>query len=383
MKRYVFILIALAGAVTFAQRATQDSQTPPSAQGQEQVRGRGGRGAMTPEQREALAKQEALEKDLPQLQYDTKELPLVVPNHTIGETEGVAFNSQKHLFVFTRSGNSGPARGANASQLFEFDPTGRFVKEWAKDAYGLAFAHAVKVDKEDNVWVVDEGSSMVIKMNPQGRVTMVLGRKPEAIDYLERFLERGEKDETRFPVGSPNNFNRPTDVTWDTNGNIFVSDGYGNSRVAKFSKEGDWVKALGTHGNGPNQFSTPHAIASDAKGNIYVADRGNNRIQVFDPDLNPVRIISNVRSPWAICVTPGPTQYLYSADAQTGHIYKDDLEGKPLGYFGTTGKRVGQFYWVHQMACPSENEIYTGEAQNWRVQHVSLKPTTHQTSNGQ
>jgi len=319
---------------------------------------------------------------LPQIPYDAKELPLVVPNHTIGETEGVALNSQKHLFVYTRSGNTGIARGATAAQLFEFDPAGRFVKQWAPDSYGLSFAHAVKVDKDDNVWVVDEGSGMVIKMNPEGRVVMVLGRKPESIDYLEKYLERGEKDEERFPVGSPNRFNRPTDVTWDTAGNVFVSDGYGNSRVAKFTKDGDWVKALGTHGNGPNQFSTPHAIASDARGNIYVADRGNNRIQVFDPDLNPLRIIDNVRSPWAICVSQGPTQYLYSADANTGHIYKDDLEGHPLGYFGKMGKRVGQFYWVHQMTCPSENEIYTGEAQNWRVQHLTLRPSAHQAASG-
>ena len=378
MKRYVIGFIALAGAVAFAQRPSQEPQQgqPPAQQEQGRGRGRG----MTPEQREALAKQEALEKETPILPYEAKELPLVVPGHTIGETEGVALNAQKHLFVFTRSGNNGPARGGNASQLFEFDALGHFVKQWAQDAYGLNFAHAVHVDKDQNVWVVDEGSNMVIKMNSSGRVTMVLGRRPESIDYLEEYLERGEKNEVRFPVGTPNNFNRPTDVTWDNDGNIFVSDGYGNSRVAKFDKDGKWVKALGTHGSGPNQFSTPHAIASDAKGNIYVADRGNNRIQVFDPDLNPVRIISNVRSPWAICITPGPTQYLYSADANTGHIYKEDLEGHLIGYFGQVGKKVGDFYWVHQMACPAENEVYTGEAQNWRVQHVTVKSTAAKSS---
>ena len=376
MKRYVFVAIALAGAVAFAQRGQEPQQQPQQQEQQGRGRGRG----MTPEQREALAKQEALEKDTPQLPYDTKELALVVPNHTIGETEGVALNAQKHLFVFTRTGNSGPARGGNASELFEFDALGKFVKQWAPDSYGLNFAHAVHVDKDQNVWAVDEGSNMVIKMNPQGRVVMVLGRRPESIDYLEEFLERGEKNETRFPVGNPNSFNRPTDVTWDTEGNVFVSDGYGNSRVAKFTKDGAWVKALGTHGSAPNQFSTPHAIASDAKGNIYVADRGNNRIQVFDPDLNPVRIISNVRAPWAVCITPGPKQYLYSADATTGHIYKEDLDGHLIGYFGTIGKKVGQFYWVHQMACPAENEIYTGEAQNWRVQRVTVRPGTTKSS---
>jgi hypothetical protein len=103
---------------------------------------------------------------------------------------------------------------------------------------------------------------------------------------------------------------------------------------------------------------------------------------VFDPDLNPVRIISNVRAPWAICITPPNAQgqqFLYSADAG-GKIYKDDLEGHMLGWFGTTGKKVKQFYWAHEIHCVSENELYVGEAQNWRVQHVLLHPEKKQAT---
>ena len=97
------------------------------------------------------------------------------------------------------------------------------------------------------------------------------------------------------------------------------------------------MKSIGTRGNAPEQFNTPHTIATDAKGNIYVGDRGNQRIQVFDPDLNPIRIISNVRAPWAMCITPPNPQgqqFLYSSDAG-GKIYKEDLEGHLLGWFGT------------------------------------------------
>ena len=136
------------------------------------------------------------------------------------------------------------------------------------------------------------------------------------------------------------------------------------------------MKSIGSRGTAPGQFNTPHTIAADAKGNIYVGDRGNSRIQVFDPDLNPVRIISNVRAPWAVCITPPNAQgqqFLFSSDAG-GKIYKEDLEGHLLGWFGTIGKKVGQFYWAHEMHCVSENELYTGEAQNWRVQHVTLRP---------
>ena len=302
--------------------------------------------------------------------------------HTIGETEGVAINSKKHLFVYTRSGNAGPARGAQAAELFEFDEKNNFVKEWGQNAYGFSFAHAIRFDKDDNLWVVDEGSNMVMKFNPQGLVTMVLGRKDEAIDYMERYLEEanhstaGATAQPGAGAGRGGSFGRPTDVTWDTQGNIFVADGYDNSRVAKFTKDGDFVKSVGKRGNAPLEFNTPHTITSDAKGLIYVGDRGNQRIQVLDSDLNLVRTISNVRAPWAVCITPpnaAGQQFLYSADAG-GKIYKEDLEGHMLGWFGATGKKVGQFYWVHEMHCVSENEIYTGEAQNWRVQHITMKP---------
>ena len=101
---------------------------------------------------------------------------------------------------------------------------------------------------------------------------------------LERHFERGEKEEARFPVGTPGTFNRETDVTWDSQDNIYVSDGYGNSRIAKMRKDGTWVKAVGTHGSGPDQFNTPHGITSDAQGNIYVADQFNHVIGISCAD---------------------------------------------------------------------------------------------------
>jgi DNA-binding beta-propeller fold protein YncE len=372
VKRYVILLTLIIGVGAYAQRGAEPGQAAGGG------RGRG----PSPEQQAAAAAQTELEKNTPQIPYDAVSLPLMPAGHTIGETEGVAINSKKHLFVYTRSGNVGPARGAQAAELFEFDETGKYVKEWGQNAYGFAFAHAIRFDKDDNLWVVDEGSNMVMKFNPQGLVTMVLGRKDEAIDYLERFLEEADHTErgaTARPgagAGRGGSFGRPTDVAFDTQGDIFVADGYDNSRVAKFTKDGDFVKSIGSRGNAPGQFNTPHTIANDAKGNIYVGDRGNQRIQVFDPDLNPVRIISNVRAPWAMCITPPNAQgqqFLYSSDAG-GKIYKEDLEGHLLGWFGTIGKKVGQFYWVHEMHCVSENEIYTGEAQNWRVQRITMKP---------
>lgn len=328
-------------------------------------------GGLSPEQKAALAKQAELEAATPRLQIKEEVLQLDVPGHTIGEAVGVAKNSKGHLFVFTRSGNFGPARGATASQLFEFDPNLKFVKQWGPDNYGASFAHTVRVDKDDNVWMTDEGSNMVVKFSPQGRVVMVLGRKPEAIDYLERHTERGEKIEERFTEGRPGTFNRPTDVTWDTQGNIFVADGYNNSRVAKIAKDGTWVKSVGTRGGGPSQFNTPHGITSDNKGNIYVADRGNRRIQVFDPDLNLLKTFTNVGAPWTACTTPGPTQYLFSGDGN-GKIYKLDLNGNLLGW-GQTGLGHGQSgCLVHELHCESENVIYKGDCSTWTVEKLTI-----------
>ncbi len=160
---------------------------------------------------------------------------------------------------------------------------------------------------------------------------MTLGRKPEAIDYLERYLERGEKVTERYPAGAMGTFNRETDVAWDPQDNMFVSDGYGNSRFVKIAKDGTWVKAVGTHGNGDNQFNTPHGIATDAQGNVYVADRGNFRIQVYDNDLNLKKSFGGVGAPWSVQVTP---KYIYSGDG-TGKIYRLDHEGKLLGWAQT------------------------------------------------
>jgi sugar lactone lactonase YvrE len=364
MKRFVvFAFLALAAVVIGAGMLSQPRL---------QAQGQGGRGP-SPEVAAARARQEALEKATPQLQISEDVLRLVIPGHTIGEAVGVAKNSKGHLFVFTRTGSGGPARGQVASELFEFDPQLKFVKQWGPDNYAASFAHTVRVDKYDNVWMVDEGSGMIVKFDPTGVVNMVLGRKPEAIDFIERHFERGEKVEERFPVGTPGTFNRETDVTWDQQDNIFVSDGYGNSRVAKMKKDGTWVKAVGTHGSGSNQFNTPHGITSDSKGNIYVADRGNSRIQVYDSDLNFQRTITGIGAPWSVCTTPGPTQYLYSGDGGNGKIYKLDLDGKLLGWAQTSLGHGQSSCLIHEIHCESETVIYKGDCSTWTVEKITIK----------
>ena len=232
---------------------------------------------------------------IPEIPYDSAPDLLKMPDDIyLGEAVGVATNSKGHIYVYTRTGSVNVSTGTNrafvrnAARLFEFDASGDFVREIGQGLYGFVFAHTVRVDPMDNVWVVDEGSNMVIKFDPQGRVLMTMGRKPEAIRIPNEEPETGAPAPDA-PVGEGvpgDNFNRPTDVAWDAAGNIFVSDGYGNSRVAKFDKNGKFLKSWGSKGTAPGQFNTLHTIATDAAGNVYVGDRGNRRIQVFDNDGN-------------------------------------------------------------------------------------------------
>jgi streptogramin lyase len=333
---------------------------------------------------------------VPSISYESVPNPVTLPNDIyFGECSGVAVNSRGHIFVLSRGNSTGPAYGAAAAQLLEFAPNGKFVREIGHNLYAWSFAHTVKIDRHDNIWVTDKGSDMIIKFNPEGRVAMVFGRKQEASDEETAPLKHPNPP---LPA-EPGRFRQVTDVAWDSAGNTYISDGYINSRVAKVDSNGNWLKSWGDRGTGPGQFHTPHSIAVDRNDHIYVADRSNRRIQVFDTDGNFLRqftidvpvpsgarpAIGNIPSeaevaagtfapgsPWAICISPGPNQVLYSADAWPGRIYKLTLDGQLLGVLGESGKQLKQFGWIHEMACPSENVLWVGELLNWRVQKLIL-----------
>jgi len=333
---------------------------------------------------EQVAQQLALDKTYPEMQITDQYLHLAVPGQTMGQTTGVALNSKGHMFVYSRTNPQGMARGATAAMLFEFDQNYKFVREWGDHNYAEAFAHAVKVDKDDNVWIVDEGSGMVVKFISPDVSTYWLGRTPEAIDYLQGYLEHfgraytEEANREAHPKGRVGSFDRPTDVAWDSEGDTFVTDGYGNSRIVKIAPDGKWLKEVGTYGSGQDQFNTPHGVAVDAKNNVYVADRGNRRIQVYDSNLNFEKSITGAGSPWAVCVSPGAAQYLYSGDGTTGKVYKMSLDGKVLGIAQTSLGHGEAADLIHAMACPSANTVYLGSASMWDVQKISIHPGSGQ-----
>ena len=319
----------------------------------------------------------------------------------LGEVLGIAVNSKGRIVVLNHPGSAtaGPLYGNASTQLLEFDATGKFVREIGKGVYGLGYGHGIRFDKYDNLWVVDKGTQAVTKFDPAGYVTLNLGRRSEGPDEPDYF--RPVRGGTA-PPHIDGYLGGPTDVTWDTSDNIFISDGYRNSRVAKFDKHGNWVKGWGVRGSGgahanenPGSFNTPHNIASDREGNIYVADRNNRRIQVFDADgtfkrfmfLNATYdkkrhpVLGNLAEtrpdetqPWTLCITNTPTQYLYASDEEPGRIYKMTLDGTILGALGQSGRGPKQFNWIHGIACPSENTLLVADMNNWRVQKLTLHP---------
>lgn len=341
----------------------------------------------------------------PDVAFDSTDLLKWSDANVVGEVGGVGQDSKGRVFVYTRTGHAYATIGDNrtflrgGSRLFQYDATGKFVRELGQDVYGFNAAFGLRVDAQDNVWTVDAGANQVVKFDPNGNVALVLGRKPEAIAVRPaapraggpgagapggggRGAGPGGANAPAPGSGTPGStFNRPSDVAWDKAGNIYIADGMsGNvNRIAKYNKEGNFLKQWGSTGAGNGQFNGPKALAVDANGNVYVADAGNKRVQVFDGDGNFKSQFSGIGSPLAMCMTTGATQYLYISHSgdpdgmEDAAILKVTLDGKVVGKFGSAGRQLKQFGLANSIDCRNENELLVGEMTNWRVQKVSLK----------
>ena len=284
----------------------------------------------------------------PDLDYvpvaDTISLPAGM---NTGAVSGVAINSKGHIFLLTRS----------PQPLMEFDADGIFIRALGEGFFDRP--HGLRIDAQDNIWTADGGSHVVYRMNPQGRITLVLGVRGSAGEWHE--------------AGVLRLFNEPNDVAIAPTGEIFVTQGHGkaDSRVLKFDRDGNFVKTWGGKGTEPGKFDVPHSIVIDDKGLIYIADRGNQRIQVFDSDGNFIRQSSHPGRPAGLYIAADKNLYL--ANGHNGQILKLDMNGKVLGVTGKAGKSLGQFGEAHFLALTPKLDIYVADTLNWRVQKYVKK----------
>ncbi len=273
---------------------------------------------------------------LPKLAFTVDpDWPRLPAGWTFEETPGVAVDAREHVFVFHRGKNS----------IIEFDKSGKVVRTWGDGVF--VRPHGLRFDNEGNLWAADDQGHIVVKMDALGRVRMVLGRKNN----------KGETNDT---------FNRPTDLAFTASGDFYVSDGYGNSRVVKFNKEGKFIRAWGKKGAGEGEFNLPHAVAVDKRGRVYVGDRENHRMQIFDGDGKFLAQWKHVGSPWGIVITED--QSIFMCDGHNNRILKLNLDGEILGVLGSPGKLPGQLDYSHHMAVGPSGSIYVAEIKNWRVQ---------------
>ena len=307
---------------------------------------------------------------VPEIPYQSVPGFLKLPPDTyLGEVAGVAVNSKGHVFVLSRGNSTGPAYGASAAQLLEFDAGGKFLREIGHNLYAWSFAHSVKVDKEDNIWVADKGSDMVIKFTPEGPSGHGLWAQAGSLGRGNRAVEASQ---TTTASGG-----------WNVSPGYRYGLGLGRqhlhqrwlyqfARLRRSTRNGNWIKSWGEPGSQPGQFNMPHSIAVDAEDHVYVADRGNRRIQVFDGDGKFLRQIvidvpvdPNARpaignkpelpiagtqtmapgAPWAICITPPPHQVLYSSDGYPGPDLQDQSGRRSPGCNGRI-RQATQAVWL-------------------------------------
>ena len=306
---------------------------------------------------------------------DTSDMPRQIPFRLVedffeiptdiwlAEAVGVALNAQGHIFILNRGNHP----------LLEFTPEGEYVRSLGEGSPIFHAAHSVRFDAEDNMWVVDAANNIVVKVTPKGRIEQALGRRREPWVWDTHGIERA--------IPRRSNFYHPTDTAVGPDGSTYVADGYGNSRIVKFSKEGNLVHFWGMRGAGPGEFNTPHSIVIDNEGLVYVGDRANSRIQVFDGDGNfrdqwrlrdvPGGETARSSEPWSLCITPGPDQKIFMGSV--GRVFKLDLEGNVLGTLGKLGRLPGWFDSIHALACPDENTLYLAQEFSYRFDKVILE----------
>ena len=280
-----------------------------------------------------LVAQQALQP-VPELPYGVVPNFFKFPKGMIqGEAAGVAVNSKGHIYLFQRT----------KPMLTEYDEKGEYIQTIGEGLF--LHPHGLRVDADDNLWTADDSNHLVLKLSPSGDVLLVLGR-----------INTGAEADWLF--------NKPADMAFGKSGEIYVADGYGNSRVVKFDRTGNYIKAWGKYGTGTGEFDLPHTVAVDKEGRVYVGDRENQRIQIFDADGNFLKQWTGIGYPYGLVITPD--QHVWMTDGGYDRVVELDQYGKILGAFGEPGHQPGQMAWAHFMAIAPDGKIIVADVLNWR-----------------
>jgi peptidylamidoglycolate lyase len=288
----------------------------------------------------------------------------VLPEGTIlGQVSGLGVDSHGDVFVFHRGrrpwtddpSKAGPTPEAT---VVVFDGrTGKLLAAWGQGMFLLP--HGLFVDRQDNVWVTDVGRHQVMEFSHDGKL-------------LHEWGERG------VPGDDPSHFDKPTDVAVSADGSFYVSDGYGNSRVVKFSAEGKFLFRWGRKGTASGEFDLPHGIALDSEGRVYVADRQNDRIQIFTAEGKFLAEWKSAAMGRPYGVRIGRDGRVYVADGgeqpegppDRSKVVVLDSTGRVLESFGRWGNYDGQFMIAHDIAVAPDGSVYVGDIEGRRVQKL-------------
>ncbi|MCC2672424.1 MAG: hypothetical protein K0Q72_4896 [Armatimonadetes bacterium] len=249
------------------------------------------------------------------------------PGYGTAAVSATAVDRAGRIYVFQRAAEALLLFGADGAFL-KTVPVGRF-----------ASAHGCRVDPEGNLWLTDNGDHRVLKLSPEGKT-------------LASFGVQGQ----------------PGEVAFAPNGDVYVSDGYGNSRVVRFSHDGKYLGAWGKKGTGEGEFNLPHAVVVDRRGRVYVADRENARIQVFTPEGKFITQWRDTGHPYGLYLTPDERLFVTDGIAHTLSLF--DLNGKRLGQYGMPGKGPGEFDLPHLLTVDGEGAVYVCEINGKRIQKL-------------
>lgn len=293
--------------------------------------------------------------------------PELNKEYKLGQPTGIGIDNDDHIFVFHRAGRKWttpfPDSLISQNTILELDnESGKILNSWGANYFIMP--HGLTVDKQNNIWLTDVGLHQVFKFSHDGKLLMKLGV-------------------AKVPGKDTAHFNLPTDIAIADDGSFYVSDGYGNSRVIKFSSNGKYIKEWGAYGSKPGQFIIPHGIAIDQNNTIYVADRQNNRVQLFDTTGNFLKELKNkVQVQQLPSIAIDNSNHLFAIDYDPTYKMESIANGSTFfvldssqveNHFGATGSAIRTPSWFHDIAIDRKGNIYVGDITGLKVLKFKAK----------